>query len=253
MKLFILYLYFVLASSSYAETGQRDCFTKHLREAIDLNKDRRELYAQQSGGTSRKVSNTLIWFERLTWVSAKWFDWRAKLWQEQGVPLMCSEFVSMALSPSLSDSLVPHGDPKQSLDTYGLISSLNANLSNSYSELLNTVILAIREIESEPHYHCMQRHLLESIGRSAKLAPVYEKMSLEKGIKAPTFLIKKFLRLQIWGIKLGKYLDSMAQPLQKQGLGIICDDVPRIPLDFGIEPPLVLTLTLPSSDRGIGD
>ena len=236
----IFFLSLVFWGSAQAGTGQENCFVKHINEAIELNIARREVYAEQSKGKSKKISDTLIWLERLTWLSAKWFDWRARFWQEQGIPLMCSEFVSMDLTPSLAKAQLMREDPRSDLDIKHLAPTLSKGLKNSYENVFETAVDALKEINLEPYYHCMQRHMIESIGRTAKLAPIYEKMAFEKGLKSPSSLIKMFLQMQIWGLKLGKWLDEMAMPLQKQGLGIICQDVPHIALDVGIDPPQVL-------------
>ena len=147
----------------------------------------------------------------------------------------------MDLTPGLSVSLTPREAPKASLNIIELIKTLRSSMQNRVVDLLGPVRLALREIEAEPNFHCMQRHLIESIGRTAMLAPVYEQMAKDRELKSPQALIRQFLKLQIWGLRLGKWLDSKALPLQIEGLGIICHDVPGIPLNIGIDPPLVLT------------
>lgn len=241
MRFLVLWIGIAWLSPCYATMSNHKCFVSHLSEAIRLNLDRREVYAEQSQGESRRISNLLIWSERLTLLSGQWFDLKAARWQEHGIPLMCSDFVSMDLTPQLQE--VDDSDRQESrltVDVSKLRDSLKAGLVHGYEHLFAEAYSALQEIASEPHYHCMVRHLLESIGRSAKLAPIYERMATEKGLDSPAKLIHQFLRLQIWGLKLGKWLDKQALPLQRKGLGIICNDVPPIPMNIGIDPPLIL-------------
>ena len=241
MKYLFVFLLIAWPYLSHGDVISGDCFVKHIEEAINLNKERRGLYKQQSGGSSVKISDALIWFERLTLLSARWFDWQAKPWQKKGIPLLCSEFVSMDLTPRFDPIKSPQEEARLSLNIRDLTKSLRSSLGSNEHDLLGIVSRSLRGIESEPNYHCMQRHLIESIGRTAKLIPVYEKMALARGLEKPTPILKQFLGLQIWGLKFGRWLDSMARPLQEKGLGIICNDIPFIPMDIGIDPPLLLS------------
>src|SRR5258708_5947558 len=71
------------------------CFTRHLSEAIALNKLRMPRYSALTNGASEKISTSLIRYEKLASVAAWYYDWQAKKYQEHGIPILCDEFVSM--------------------------------------------------------------------------------------------------------------------------------------------------------------
>ena len=75
----------------------------------------------------------------------------------------------------------------------------------------------------------MVRHVLQSIRRSASLAPGYIKRAKELGLKSPKGLLTSFLKTQIFSLKISVHLDKKARPLNEMGIPIICNDVPDIP------------------------
>ena len=76
-----------------------NCFSTHIREAINKNIDRKSLYSKMTGGKSKFLSNLLITSEKATFVLAKVYDRRAREFQRSGIPILCLDYVDMDLTP----------------------------------------------------------------------------------------------------------------------------------------------------------
>src|SRR4051812_25720307 len=99
---FFVFSFFVLSSTvqaSAAEDLRFRCFSRHLNEAIELNKERKPLYSELSGGASEVISQRLIFFENLAYWPARFMDWQASSYQEAGIGVLCDEFISMSKVP----------------------------------------------------------------------------------------------------------------------------------------------------------
>ncbi|MBM3266571.1 MAG: hypothetical protein FJZ01_02895 [Candidatus Sericytochromatia bacterium] len=97
-----------LAPGDHAAPGQAATdiagFAAHLREAIALNRERREYYAKRSGGASVTLSNRLIAQEKMALLAAGAFDSRAKSFEARGIAVVSGAFVSMRLVPDAAQA-----------------------------------------------------------------------------------------------------------------------------------------------------
>ena len=211
------------------------CFTDHLKQAIALNKSRVNEYAAISDDASRKVSRFLILAEKITLAGSLIYDRWARKWQDEGIPVLCADFIDMdQAAPFTKGEVIEQSYVSQKAEKVG--DRLNQSWSdNGWNGLKNSVLYEIERIESAPAYHCMLRHLLESIGRSAHLAPQYETVARDQGLRSPRLLMETYLSLQIKTIWLANQLDDMAAPLQADGIPIICQDVPYIPIEVTLD------------------
>jgi hypothetical protein len=86
----------------------------------------------------------------------------------------------------------------------------------------------IHALEFLPQHFCMTRHVLESVRRSARLAPDHVVAAEKVGLKSPEEISRDFIRLQLKTLKRAYDLDRRAFPIQTRGIPILCQDVPRI-------------------------
>lgn len=209
------------------------CFERHVRDAIAENERRRDLYGDVTDGRSVPISESLLRSERMTLIVARYFDLRARPYQRAGIPLLCDDFEDMAKAPRFvgkrSPRPRPYGKPPD-------IGEARRSLREAYAELgfRGVRIAADRLLERVARpaaYNCMVRHFLESIRRAATLAPRHARRSARQGLSPDDALgiSWAFIDLHIAFLTQAHELDRRAAPLQRQGIPIICDDVPPIP------------------------
>ena len=211
------------------ETGRR-CFTHHLREAISLNERRAPVYGRLSDGASAAVSRRLIRIEQLALLAAAEVDRQARPYQEAGIPIACGEFVSMAMTPTLEGREAP---PAERFNPRVEPGPLEAELRQAYAMggfagVASVADSAIDSLGPAPSYHCMTRHILESIWRVAELAPYHAAAARRADLPSTRPLSELLLRLHLATLAEAAELDRLAAPLQEQGIPIICRDVPPL-------------------------
>ncbi len=222
--------YFILVISAHASsTG---CFREHLKEAIEMNRERQFLYAELTQGESRKISNRLIWGERLGLISAFFYDWRASEYQKKGIGVLCDEFVSMDQTPSFRSympltALPPEWLPE--IDIEKMEKTLQKGIhSQDFEKIKKLSKNFLKDLSSLPDYYCMLRHILSSIARSAAIAHIHIEKSLHLGLDTPQTLLLDFLELQVENLENAYDLDRLAFSIQIKGIPILCQDVPEI-------------------------
>ncbi|MBA4159172.1 MAG: hypothetical protein H0X65_17100 [Gemmatimonadetes bacterium] len=223
-----------------AANGKHDCFQRHLREAIELNRERLPLYSQLTDGASERISRRLIWSERLALPVAWYIDRRASGYLQAGIPLVCDEFVSMELTPPFRARAPIAPQPVTTFrptDTRRVRRAVRGSYRQGGFPGVSAVLEGeLRRLEDAPTYHCMLRHLLESALRIANLAPIQAARAEELGMDSPEGLSWLLLRLHLLTLEDAARLDRAAAPLQAEGIPIICQDVPPIaPLPEGWE------------------
>jgi hypothetical protein len=106
---------------------------------------------------------------------------------------------------------------------------LKAWMKGSYEGLVEKSRELLTELEPVSDYHCMLRHLLESVGREAAYAPLQlDLANKNKLVFTAQSIIDTYLTIQLGLMPLANSLDKKAAPLQAEGVGIICRDVPKI-------------------------
>jgi hypothetical protein len=218
-------------------TPLHTCFRDHLREAIRINETRRPLYARLSHNQSLEISNELIFLEKVAVLGSYTlanFDLAAKDFQEANIPIVCSEYVSMVSTPPFRDhfeSGAPHLKNFAPTNPGRLTSLLSdAKAHGGLQVLYETLKGEIQKLKTEPRFHCMIRHILDSMARVAALAPIHESSARAKGLRSPMGLTEKMLEAHLMLLEPAANLDRLAAPLQAMGLPIICQDVPHIPV-----------------------
>lgn len=213
-----------------AEPGP-DCFQRHLGEAISLNRRRSPTYAEWSDGASRDVSGRLIALERWALLGARYVDDVVRPFQRAGLTIGCAEFVSMSLTPPLGRQRP--GPPAEAYRPGPSADSVTAAILEGYGRggFAGVAAAADRTLDTlaaAPDYHCMVRHLVESIWRVATLAPAHAAAAEAAGLRSTLPVSRLLLRLHLAALPEGARLDREAAPLQEAGVPILCRDVPAL-------------------------
>lgn len=209
------------------------CFYNHIDDAIAINEERKPLYAALTDGESLAVSSALIRNERLARPVAVTFDMRARRWQQEGIDIICDELVPMSLTPEFVSRVEVPSEPLSAFEKtngYGLAwRSSTTFLEDGYEGLSRLLEEELAVLAETPSYHCMVRHILESILRSANLAPVHQLEAARIGMDSPKAISRDLIAAQIATLPAAAGIDEDAAPIQARGIPIICQDVPPIP------------------------
>lgn len=211
-------------------------FRDHLRGALALNHERRDVYDRLSGGKSRSLSNTLIALERLSLPAAMLMDAWAKPYQERGIPLMHADFVSMTQvrSPFAPPRYRGVASDSEVETVKGWLSDFRKGLGDHLDRADFTALageahdllerLEATERRTGSHF-AMSKHVVESLGLAALNAADYAARTQGETLR----LSRTFIRLQSLALLTAVSLDRRAQELHRQGIGILVNDIPDIP------------------------
>jgi len=223
---------FLLSFSLSAKVESTKCIRKHLIDAIKVNKLRKPMYKSITGGKSKLLSNSLIFSERIALIYATIFDFKAKKYQKRGLPLLCLDFIDMdQISDFQEDVSVPNYsyESVERIDTSEICSKIKRSLKeDGFIGVQNTLAIELDKIEGEKKYNCLAKHVLESIQRSAYLAPHYIAAAKMIGMKSPERLLRKNIKIQTSTLKGFHKLDKLAAEFQAKGVSILCNDIPHI-------------------------
>jgi hypothetical protein len=230
-----LFTSFLLLISSLGHAKFSDvkpCLSDHIYEALTLNQERMPLYSELSQGRSKVVSDRLISMERKLSLKTPLADAVAVPFQLAGVRILCDDLIDMAKVPNFKAS-----NGKDSLENFRApnISEIHSRLKELYRNQDMAGVFAYTDhlVEEElnvPRYNCLVRHMLESIRRVAALAPIHNQKALEKLNTSSLFLSWGAIKTHIGLLVESAEIDKLAAPLQADGLPIICQDVPFIPV-----------------------
>jgi hypothetical protein len=208
-------------------------FAGHLEEALHVNLERMPLYARLTGGESERISRRLVRYERLALPLARWVDRRARPWNARGIGVVADDFVPMAGTPPFRERSAEPPLPLfdfRPADARRIRRALAAALkTGGFAGIAGALREELHALEPAPCYHCMLRHLLESMLRVATLAPVHAARAEAAGMKSPAGLSRLVLRLHLFTLGDAAKLDALAAPIQARGIPILCQDVPPIP------------------------
>ncbi|MGH7410937.1 MAG: hypothetical protein ACREJ6_07780 [Candidatus Methylomirabilis sp.] len=222
-----------------ATSGPCRCFETHIRDAIEVNRQRLPLYSRLTNGESEKVSKKFILNQHLVLPITWYVDWRARAFQQKGIPIVCLDMVSMRLAPAFRERSEAPPRPLsefQKQDIEGMHQRAKAGYRHGgFAEVSRVIGDEVKRLHAIPTYHCMLRHMLESALRCSNLAPVYVEMARHIPMKSPADLSWFLIRLHLMALGGCAELDALAAPLQAQGIPIIGQDVPPItPLPHGL-------------------
>jgi hypothetical protein len=211
-------------------------FVAHLREAIALNRSRREDYSARSERESRCTSRRLVFLEYLTIPFAARFDRRAREFNARGIGIVRDDFISMELVRPAGTPPVYTGRATTTqrkalsarLKTYRR--ALKASLARS--DLAGVAILTaalldeVETLERTQGVHwAMTKHVLEQVGFATVNSIGYAEQSQGETLD----LSKDLIRQLSFGISRTPHLDHKAQEAHQHGAAIVVNDVPHIP------------------------
>lgn len=229
LKLFILSV--LIFENCLAVEKCTNALTTHIEEAIAHNKNFKQIYFDLSDGDSENISRKLIIMEKIALLYSKQLDAQAAIYQENDIPVLCKEISSMDLIKASTEITPLDSRPKYFIELN--IHEMSSNLKklikvNKFDQSLLMVQKILVDIESNPEQLCLTRHFLESIAITLKLIPIYKEMALAKGLDDPTYILKRFLKIQRMALAFNFNLDKTAFPLQQKGIPILCNDIPPI-------------------------
>lgn len=228
MKLLLISLASLISAHSFAwEVG---CFEEHITTAKKLNLERKEAYKEITNGESAKVTRTFIAIQDLLIPTSHFMDKIAKKRREAENPkFFCQEFISMSETPAFSKyvpatTAIPEELKDKSYSSKELRSRLKeAFKDGNFARLLDQTQVELHRLEETPSYFCMTRHFLESIARASHFAQTYNEEQKELSIR--------YINMQIFGMRTAGILDTQAAPLQEKGIAMLCQDIPKIPIE----------------------
>ena len=237
-KTFIL----ILSASASAQAANLDlCFTKHLFDAIQINSQRQLTYARLEDPNftsvdslrSIAISQAMIKSQELLLTDvAPIIDATSLLIEKDyGINISCLSFVSMDGIGDMENLPRPRNDRKMKrIEILGWQNDLKKLIYKQDLKLLEKLDLNLIKMSQTldyPEYNCMLRHFLESTLRITKIA-IANKDLMKKDTKTNE-LIWKMIQGHVIGFAPAYTLDRAAEPLQRDGIPIICNDVPKIP------------------------
>ncbi len=185
-KIILIFAFLFLSiCSSYASQGD---FVKHVLSAYNINTERLPVYSELSNSLSEKISYKLLFMESILLPIAKLMDLQADYFQQKGIPFLQVEIVPMDLPPFKKQTeKASHFIPLDILKINDdLTESLNADDFINFSKKTEKYLTLL---EKENGAHCLMRHFLESIRRSANYAPSHIEEAKKLNITSPKKLI----------------------------------------------------------------
>ena len=213
-------------------------FAGHVKEAIVINKERAKYYAMRSNGVTSKLSTEFTRLEYALLPVATIFDRWARSLQQKGLAVMQNDFVSMNDIPDADTCPANMG----LLNANGIKAFKNilkdfrrqAYRAAAKKDFISVQIHAISALHAlkalQQKHHCnltLSIHLVESIGLAAQNAD--KLMQQHKNSHQIACFYRALTLSQIFGSRLFADIDLKAQPFHQAGIGIIVNDLPRIP------------------------
>ena len=206
-------------------------FTTHIKDAIRINRKRKQYYARVSGGGTRRLSNFLIALEFLVLPIAKYYDLKAARFTRAEIGVVRDDFAEMIVKPMESKPTFIHVLSAKIYDS--TLAKIKAYLKmvgdlndfKTIEEISLEFLNIIKNDEQNFEIHlAMLGHLIESAIKIAHNGAKYN--LLTKGESEG--LSFSLLRLHFFAIRHALVIDRMANKFHKQGIGIIVNDLPEI-------------------------
>jgi hypothetical protein len=200
----------------------RGCFAAHLWDAAQVNADRAPGYARLSEGRSWWLSAQLIGAEVALLPLALSMDLLAEATSVRDDVGLCDLFEPMSEAPPqrVVRATRPLGKPAV-VDASLLARTLSRAHDTSLASLALAAEVELARLDS-PRFNCMTRHMLESVRRSALVASRSQRANERE-------VLGLMVDLHLAGMRRAVALDEGAAALQREGVSIVCDDVPHIP------------------------
>ena len=153
------------------------------------------------------------------------FDLWNQPYQRAHFHLICESYVSMDLVPAFGALQQRSNGQAVPWSSLGL---KMAFFKGDFADIKAKSLVGIRALSVDPGSHCLTRHLLESIARIASLAATGDKKALAQGLPPPRNIFRSMIFGHLAMLDWATSIDRSALPLQKEGLPILCQDIPPI-------------------------
>ena len=228
MRLSFFVLFIILCGQAHS-----GCFSHHIENSIAINSKKRPLYAALTNGKSNKVFNALIASESIALAPANYYDFRASKYHAAGIDLFCKEFLEM--DPTLNIPIQEPGGKFLKFDWKSYQAIIKELLKKKDFRSIRSVSLdAIYVLKIEPRFHCMTRHIVESIYRFAYFLPQRIEEARLRGLPSPEKLIIGAMKLQLFTLQGTYKIDEWSAPIQAQGIPVLCAELPDLLADLQV-------------------
>jgi hypothetical protein len=229
-KIIVILFSFMTISSSYAKFKASNCYYRHLLEAINTNKSRFKDYARLTRGKSRKVHLKLLSGEILGLAIAKWFDFKAKKYQKEGMTIICDELISKRSVPEFYEYTPPTDIYAKFISSNGKKISkdlLKAVRAMDFDRVADIAGRKLMELRSRPSHNCLVRNDLTTIYKAARYAKKHDNQARSLGLKSTLNISQKLIESVILILGTADDVDRQVFPMQKNSVAIICQDFPE--------------------------
>ena len=226
-----LFFVFIFCAIGNATAAESNCFSRHLSDSIRVNYASKAYYHKLTQGASDAAFNSLISAELLVYPLARAIDFKVRHYQREGIDLWCKEFID--LSPAPVRVFVKPTRRFEIFDDSFYKQALRSALqAKDHQTVMGLSQQALGSLQDQPDFHCMTRHLFESIYRIAYFIPQRNSEAKDKGLKSPQVLMFELMGLHLKALKRTSRIDQLAAPIQAQGIPIICDQIPDLLSDL---------------------
>lgn len=212
--------------------AQDRCTVTHVREAIELNRERRELYRQDGNDDAARVMNKLIILEKLMLPFSASLDRATMRLQNAGVPMWCEDLVPMNTVPNYQTSVHAPSNHYRTFDKNirkELVKELRNFKYEQRYELYKSIEGIIKTQLNDHNYNCLTRHFLEAAARSLQLSDKhYERAPIELKVDVLRAL-EKLLKQLALALGSASKIDDRAASIQARGVPVLCQEMPPIP------------------------
>lgn len=224
-------LAFLFLFPMLALSGER-CNTVHVLEAMEINRERRELYKVDGNKDAAKIISRLILLEKVMLPFSAKLDRMVKKLHRANVPIWCEDLVSMNEVPNYQSS-VPV--PAQSFIAFEenklkrLKKMMRKFEFSKRLELYDEIHNIILNDMNDPSYHCLTRHFLEAAARSLMLSDKHLESAPDDLKDDVRKAVTKLMRQLSYSLNFSTALDRAAAPIQSKGIPVLCQEMPPIP------------------------
>ncbi len=222
---------FLLLFTGHAVAAQK-CMVTHVREAMELNRVRRELYRQDGNHDAARIMNQLILLEKFMLPGSRKLDRSVEQLQQHGVAMWCDDLTPMdRVSPYQNFSTPPElaykAWPKK--ERKALTKRLRRFRFEQRQQTYDAIKTTIETILADSHYHCLSRHFLEAMAHSIKQSQEHLDRApedlKEKVVRAVERLVRQTARAMVFA----NMIDDNAAEIQARGVPVLCQEMPPIP------------------------
>lgn len=231
MKLTVLLLTVLISATSFAEQAER-CTVIHVKEAMELNRQRRSQYRADGNRGAARILNQLILLEKVMLPFSASLDRSVIKLQNAGVPMWCEDLVSMTTVPTYQTQVSKPQYEFAPLEK-AIRKKLKKQMKNfdfvSRDELYELIATIIHQELHDTHYNCLMRHFLEAAARSLKLSQKHYEQAPQELRPMVAKALEKLIRQLARSLVFAAIIDKNAAPYQAQGVPVLCQEMPPVP------------------------